>query len=462
MNKLRILCALVCVQLAGCATCHDLQYRVAKHFKTHSAWKCSGGTSPCHPAHYKDGWKEGYYSVATGGCGKLPPVPPKRYWKARYQTPGGRDQVATWYRGSQEGVVVAQATCVNTWNPVPTSCNAALPTQPCQECAGVYHEPPTVHAVQDPPAQNPGVAPYVPQAPENVLPQETTEPVPAGNPKAEPAEPTAPQAPEVEQLPASPVAAPKVSNEQIPNRQSLVLEQLPSIVDPEPYQESLYRLPAVSKNFQARQPTPEVAAKKPAAPVTDKQAMQKINDQLEAAFVKYAPIEYRDASVSVTAPSTKIEQSLPVVKPAEVRVAKVETRQIKLESPTTETKKNTFAQALPNPSKTTLKINRPQKARKVVAKKRTTKPFRLETAGLKREVTVAWRSLEAVTRQGQNAWQHAVKAAEEARPVARLESIPAKEEMQAPLANRSQTPVRWHGESNSTFQPTSAGRSKLV
>lgn len=455
MTKLRILCAIVCVQLAGCATCHDLQYRAVQQVKTHNAWKCSGGTSPCHPADFKDGWKEGYYSVATGGCGKLPPVPPKRYWKAKYQTPCGRDQVATWYRGFQEGVVVAQATCVRSWNPVPTSCSAALPTQPCQQCAGPYHEPPTIHAVQDPAPQT---APYVPQAPQLVVPPAGVESVPAEAIEAEPAKQPALEAPEVEQLPSTPEAAPEVTSEQIPARKSIVLEKLPNIVDPEPYHESLYRIPPVSKTFEARQPEVEVATKQPLPPTQALAAVESINEQLEAAFVKYAPEQYQSPTPVPATP----EQSVPAPKAVPVRITEVTSVKVRTETPKHEAPQEIVAGEQSSPAKTTLTISRPQKAREVVAIPRKATPFRLDTKGLRQDVTVAWKSLEEVTRQSQQVWLEAIRAAEEAKPIARRESIPAKTETQAPLAERPQTPIRWHGENNTTFRPASTERTKLV
>ena len=455
MTKLRILCALVCVQIAGCATCHDLQYRAVQRIKTHSAWKCSGAASECHACDYKDGWQEGYYSVATGGCGKLPPVPPKRYWKAKYQTPCGRDQVATWYRGFQEGVVVAQATCVRSWNPVPTSCNAALPTQPCQQCAGPYHEPPTIHAVQDPAPQT---APYVPQDPQLVVPPAGVESMPAETIEAEPAKQPAPAAPEVEQLPSTPEAGAEVTSERIPARESIVLEELPNIVDPESYHESLYRIPPVSKTFEARQPELVVATKQPLPPTEDLAAVESINEQLEAAFIKYAPEQY----VLPTPQQNPPEQSLPASESVLVRVTEVAPSNDRVEAPNHEVPKEFVAEEQSSTRRTTLRISRPQKAREVVAISRKTTPFRWDTEGLSQDVTVAWRSLEEVTRQSQQVWLEAIRASEEAKPIARRESIPAKEETQTPLAERPQTPIRWHGENNTTFQPASTGRTELV
>jgi hypothetical protein len=60
------------------------------------AWHAQKGQFVGHPQFHAfgEGFRDGYISVASGGNGCPPPVPPRKYWNWRYQSPEGQAQVA--------------------------------------------------------------------------------------------------------------------------------------------------------------------------------------------------------------------------------------------------------------------------------------------------------------------------------------------------------------------------------
>lgn len=57
---------------------------------------------------YGDGFRDGYEAVASGGNGCPPPLPPRKYWTWKYQTPEGQCKVAAWFEGYTHGAVSAE------------------------------------------------------------------------------------------------------------------------------------------------------------------------------------------------------------------------------------------------------------------------------------------------------------------------------------------------------------------
>jgi hypothetical protein len=73
------------------------------------AWHAQKELFVDHPQFHAfgEGFRDGYISVASGGNGCPPPVPPRRYWNWRYQTPEGQAQVAAWWEGFPYGARAA-------------------------------------------------------------------------------------------------------------------------------------------------------------------------------------------------------------------------------------------------------------------------------------------------------------------------------------------------------------------
>ncbi|GEM_PF-1377517 len=92
------------LSLSGCTALSDCKYEVGQKYRTSQAWHdFDGCNEQCFTCDYRDGWKKGYYDVLTGGDGRPPLVPPKKYWKPPVFTehdPSGQND---WYTGYQDG-----------------------------------------------------------------------------------------------------------------------------------------------------------------------------------------------------------------------------------------------------------------------------------------------------------------------------------------------------------------------
>ncbi len=87
----------------------------------------------CEPfsADYQLGFEDGFVDfLDAGGTGSPPPLPPRRYWKAKYQTPPGQCAVADWFRGYEHGTVSARESGWRHLVMVPVSDSLVSTTQP--------------------------------------------------------------------------------------------------------------------------------------------------------------------------------------------------------------------------------------------------------------------------------------------------------------------------------------------
>lgn len=136
----RILIAVLLAGLTGCASIQDSHYRAAKWTEATAAYVSQHDTCANPFSDYGLGWREGYYCVATGGDGQLPPVPNCKYWGPGFQTEAGRSRVNAWYNGFESGASIAGAACRGAYNEIPSSCNSfndvphPFPPHSCGDC----------------------------------------------------------------------------------------------------------------------------------------------------------------------------------------------------------------------------------------------------------------------------------------------------------------------------------------
>ena len=73
-------------------------------------WHSQKGHFVDHPEFraFGAGFRDGYRDVASGGNGCPPPVPPRKYWSWKYQTPEGQCKVAAWFEGFGHGARAAE------------------------------------------------------------------------------------------------------------------------------------------------------------------------------------------------------------------------------------------------------------------------------------------------------------------------------------------------------------------
>ena len=83
--------------LSGCTTLTDCKYELGQKVRTKQAWhEFDGCNDRCFTLDYSCGWKQGYYDVLTGGDGRPPVVPPKKYWKPPVFTEHDPSRVNDW------------------------------------------------------------------------------------------------------------------------------------------------------------------------------------------------------------------------------------------------------------------------------------------------------------------------------------------------------------------------------
>jgi hypothetical protein len=91
--------------LDDCQSCSRNHARAAAAL---SAYQCQN--AGCYSDDFVWGFKRGYVDyLDNGGTGQPPPLPPRHYWKLKYQTPEGYHAIQEWLSGFQQGVEVAKA-----------------------------------------------------------------------------------------------------------------------------------------------------------------------------------------------------------------------------------------------------------------------------------------------------------------------------------------------------------------
>ncbi|HEX4128640.1 MAG TPA: hypothetical protein VHZ24_01270 [Pirellulales bacterium] len=83
-------------------------------------YRASGAKKPILD-DFGRGFRDGYFAVAMGSDGTIPLFPPTLYWGTKHQNPTGRDEIAAWFAGYQEGVTAADKDGVGYWMQIPMS-----------------------------------------------------------------------------------------------------------------------------------------------------------------------------------------------------------------------------------------------------------------------------------------------------------------------------------------------------
>ncbi len=78
----------------------------------------------CPSKHFKNGFRDAFYEIADGGDGKVPPIPPKKYWNAYYRSPEGKVYAQQWFNGFRVGAATAIRRGLDRMNEIATSTEA--------------------------------------------------------------------------------------------------------------------------------------------------------------------------------------------------------------------------------------------------------------------------------------------------------------------------------------------------
>ncbi|MCA9185945.1 MAG: hypothetical protein R3E01_25810 [Pirellulaceae bacterium] len=87
----------------------------------------------CEPysADYEAGFVDGYVDyLEAGGSGIPSPMPPRRYWRAKYQNPEGFQRVEEWVQGFQHGAAAAKTSHYRSYVVIPVKDAVATNTIP--------------------------------------------------------------------------------------------------------------------------------------------------------------------------------------------------------------------------------------------------------------------------------------------------------------------------------------------
>ena len=171
-NQYMSLLLLMTASLTGCAAVTDglsgLEDCVRHKCQAQQAWNqwswCYDELD--HPHHFARGFKTAYRDVIEGGQGCQPTLPPKCYWKSKFQSAEGRFKVNVWFDGYSHGALAAQQDGAGGWSQIPMSptarMNLHMSTSQPQSFGGTGHgAPPPVAALAPPPV----VAPAPPDLP---------------------------------------------------------------------------------------------------------------------------------------------------------------------------------------------------------------------------------------------------------------------------------------------------------
>ena len=114
------------------------------------------------PADFEQGFRDGYAATGYDGDGCPPPVPPRKYWTWKYQSPEGQGKVSAWYAGWPHGARAAEEDGVTNWSQIQVS-----------HLIEKQYAPPYTGS-----AGNPGGAPSDPIAPPEPQPASPVPPAP--------------------------------------------------------------------------------------------------------------------------------------------------------------------------------------------------------------------------------------------------------------------------------------------
>ena len=111
----------------GCGHLAESRQVAVNRERASQAWKFAPERRAGSPISddYADGWKEGYFDVANGGSGQVPVVPPRQYWRPKFQNNEGQQQISDWFAGFRTGAGAALACNAGSWNSIPTSVEEA-------------------------------------------------------------------------------------------------------------------------------------------------------------------------------------------------------------------------------------------------------------------------------------------------------------------------------------------------
>lgn len=91
----------------------------ARHVAEKRALNALGRCYPHAESEFKYGFVQAYVDIALGGDGRMPALPPERFWSSCRRDPDGYCEASHWYAGYSAGAQRALGSCWNAYNVVP-------------------------------------------------------------------------------------------------------------------------------------------------------------------------------------------------------------------------------------------------------------------------------------------------------------------------------------------------------
>ena len=91
--------------------------------------------------HFRDGFRQAYQDVASGGNGCTPSFPPREYWSWKFQSPEGKLRVAAWFAGYPHGAQAAEEDGLGYYSEIPMCAEMQHACEQCGMGSGSYAAP---------------------------------------------------------------------------------------------------------------------------------------------------------------------------------------------------------------------------------------------------------------------------------------------------------------------------------
>jgi len=144
--------SLVIEPIHYCLTTHNILEMHRNYKLAEESWETITNAAPGHvySSDYADGFKEGFADyLYAGGTGEPPPLPPRHYWRSKYETPQGHQAIEDWFDGYRHGVAMAQQSGYRQWVTIPSSvpprsASGQIPSSVASESIGVQPSEPVL------------------------------------------------------------------------------------------------------------------------------------------------------------------------------------------------------------------------------------------------------------------------------------------------------------------------------
>jgi hypothetical protein len=133
MRCIRLLLAILSTATVGCRAWERSHVWLIDRHRAEQSLRADVSGGLARTPDFRSGYLAGYLNVASGGDGRPPLLPPRKYTKARYRGPHGQLAASAWFQGFQSGALSAQQEGVDQYNFLPISPVLLATCSSCQD-----------------------------------------------------------------------------------------------------------------------------------------------------------------------------------------------------------------------------------------------------------------------------------------------------------------------------------------